>query len=174
MRGGGNCSSARGLGNPRYSRLGSLRYLCLACRSHSSFGDRVQLPDARPMLEVEASHEPPTPPTGLGVRQPSGAGEGVGGRKRQRAGALQDATALHRPPMRSVVQGIKARNGVRGIPALARSPSEGQKESASCARRLSCGLLSYTRNPKSESPKPESRPKSEGRNGLGRSDGERA
>ena len=42
IRGGWNSSSARGLGNPRYSRLGSLRYLCPTYRSHSSFGDRVQ------------------------------------------------------------------------------------------------------------------------------------
>ena len=42
IRNGENCSSARRFGNPRYSRLGSLRYHCLACRSYSSFGDRVK------------------------------------------------------------------------------------------------------------------------------------
>ena len=42
MLGGWNCPSARGLGNPRYSRLGSLRYHRVACCSHSSFEVRGQ------------------------------------------------------------------------------------------------------------------------------------
>ncbi len=42
IRSGENCSSARGFGNPRYSRLESLRYNCAACRSHSSFGIWVE------------------------------------------------------------------------------------------------------------------------------------
>ena len=42
------------------------------------------------------------PPTGLGVRPPSGAGEHPRLPKRQRAGALQDAAALPSPPARSL------------------------------------------------------------------------
>jgi hypothetical protein len=55
-------------------------------------------------------HEPPLPPTGLGVRQPSGALAVVGGRKRQRAGALQNADAPPITPDEAAVQGFKARN----------------------------------------------------------------
>ena len=53
----------------------------------------VHGPNARPILGLEASHEPEFRPQGFGVRQPSGVLQGVGVTKHQRTGAVQDAHA---------------------------------------------------------------------------------
>src|SRR5260221_103228 len=72
----------------------------------------VQEPKARNSFSANSPHEPSRPPTGLGVRQPPGALEVVGGPKRQRTGARKDAAAPNGGPPRNFGSGPKARNSV--------------------------------------------------------------
>jgi hypothetical protein len=102
--------------------------------------NRIVVALARVALAA-SSHKPLVPRRGLGVRQPSGALEVLGGRKRQRAGALQNADAAQFHWLQLSDQNCRCSRAVESLSASSRRQKLAFRAAASVSLRVKTACI---------------------------------